>query len=286
MTNYLITGANGGYGRAVIDYLQTAIDKENIFSLVRSEEKGKALKEAGIQIRIGDYTDKDSLLAAFKGIDKVLLVSGVPGNRQAEHQNVIDAAVAAGVSYMAYTSLAGADTVAKDFALGDDHRYTEAALKASGLAFTSLRNNWYLENEMPLILPALTSGKLVYGANADSKVAWVSRKDLAEAGAKVLLADRPQEILELSGQSLAYPDLAAALSQATGKDMVAEKGSLDDVVAALVAGGFPEQAAPDFAGLQAAIAENYLDAQSSDLEAILGRPATPVVESLRTLLEA
>ncbi len=284
MTTYLVTGANGGYGKAVIDYLATAVSKDSIFGLVRSEEKGKALREKGIGVRVGDYSDKDSLLAALQGIDKLLLVSGVPGNRQAEHQNVIDAAKEAGVSFIAYTSLAGADTVAKDFPLGDDHRYTEQALKESGIAFTSLRNNWYLENELPLLGPALASGKLVYGANEDSKVAWVSRDDLAEAGAKVLLADSPKEIIELCGASLTYADLAQALSQATEKAIKAEKGSNDDVVAALVEGGFPAEAAPGFASLQDAIAANFLDAQVSDLEEVLGRPQTPIVVSLKVLL--
>lgn len=284
MKNYLVTGANGGYGKEVISNLEKLVPAKNIFALVRSEEKGKEFVERGINIRVADYSDKDKLVSALEGIDKVLLVSGSPGNRQAEHKNVIDASKEAGVEFIAYTSLAGADANAKEFPLGDDHRYTENEIKNSGLKYTILRNNWYLENELTLLAGALTSGKLVYGADEDSKVAWVSRDDLAEAGAKVLFAENPKEVVELSGENLTYSDLAKGLSNAFGKEIVAVKGSFEEVVDVISTMGVPTEVAQWLASLQADISKNYLKAEVSDLEEVLGRKATSLEDSLKKLL--
>lgn len=284
MTTYMITGATGGYGSQVLDYLIGQVPTENLFALVRSEEKGKDLAEKGITIRVGDYSKPDSLEQAFRGIDKLLFVSGVPGNRQEEHKNVIEAAKKAGVSFIAYTSLAGIDDVAKDFALGDDHRFTEQLLKESGIAYTSLRNNWYLENELPLLSQALTSHELSFATEKDTKVAWVSRKDLAEAGAKVLLADAPKTILELSGHNRTYGDLAQALSQMTDTTIPAKQKTIAQVADVLVAAGLPQETAQELAGLQEALSAGFLESKHSDLEETLGRTQTPLVDSLSELL--
>ena len=284
MTTYLITGATGGYGSHAIKILSHLVPKENIFALVRSEEKGAILEANGINIRVADYSDKAALKKALAGIDKVLLVSSIPGNRQSEHQNVIDAAKTTDVKFIAYTSLAGADSTAANFSLGDDHRYTEKALGNSGIPFTSLRNNWYLENELPLITAALQSGTFIFATDKDSQVGWVSRNDLAEAGVKVLVTESPSQIVELSGYNLTYTELVESLNQATGRNITAKKGNIDDVIHSLVSSGFPADAAPGFASLQKAIAAGFLKSEKSDLEDILGRPATSISDSLKTLL--
>ncbi|WP_176693036.1 NAD(P)H-binding protein, partial [Listeria monocytogenes] len=146
---YLVTGATGGLGGYALNYLKELVPMSDIYALVRSKEKGADLKAAGFNIRVGDYSDAESMKQAFAGIDRVLFVSGAPGNRQVEHENVINAAKKAGVSYIAYTSFAGADKSTS--ALAEDHFFTEKEIEKSGIAHTFLRNNWYFENEMPMI---------------------------------------------------------------------------------------------------------------------------------------
>ncbi|MEY8463166.1 SDR family oxidoreductase [Streptococcus merionis] len=284
MTTYLITGATGGYGSKVLEILASKVDKKDIYALVRSEEKGAELKRLGFNLRIADYDNKADLEKAFEGIDKVLFVSGsVPGARQAQHRNVIEAAQAAGVGYIAYTSLAGLDTVAADFPLGDDHRFTEQLLSESGLAYTALRNNWYLENELPLIEAALKTGQFVHYAGSQ-EAAWVSRDDLAEAGANMLLSDNPAQIVELSGENRTYADIFQAAKEVTGADMTLVEANQGAVVENFTATGMEQELAEMLAGFQGAIAGGFLIAEKSDLETVLGRPQTPIIDSLKELL--
>lgn len=141
--NILVTGATGNFGRYALKVLQDLVPEDNLYGLARTEEKGAKLKEAGIKVRIGDYTDSVSLQRAFKGIDRLLFVSSTTdGDRQAQHRDVVEAA---GVSYIAYTSFGKATESTSPLAA--DHQFTEQLIEESGIAHTFLRNNWYLENE-------------------------------------------------------------------------------------------------------------------------------------------
>ncbi len=223
------------------------VPQNEIYALVRSEEKGEALKEAGFNIRIGDYDDLDSMKEALKGIDRLLFVSGVPGNRQAEHENVVKAAQAAGVSYIAYTSFADADHSIS--VLAPDHQFTEKTIKDSGIPHTFLRNNWYVENELPIIGQALTTGQFVYAAG-NGKTGWALKREYAEAAAKVLVENDSLEILELSGHLTDYEELAKALERATGKELEIIEASDAAFVENLKEAGFPQEAADMFLAIQ------------------------------------
>ena len=178
---YLVTGATGGYGTYALGFLKALVPISDIAVLARTEEKAAPLKAAGFDVRLADYSDLTALEQAFTGIDRLLFVSGAPGNRQAEHQNVVDAAKSAGISYIAYTSFPQAERATSDLAA--DHIYTEKAIEKSGIAHTFLRNNWYFENEMPIIAAALSTGKFVYNAPT-GKVGWALKREYAEVGAK------------------------------------------------------------------------------------------------------
>lgn len=88
---YLVTGATGGFGHYALEELKKLVPLEEIYVLARNEEKAQKLIEAGLQVRIGDYADRETMVQALQGIDRLLFVSGVPGNRQAEHQHVVEA---------------------------------------------------------------------------------------------------------------------------------------------------------------------------------------------------
>ncbi len=149
-----ITGATGHLGRLVIAELLKTVPASGIRALVRSPDKAKDLEKLGVDIRKSDYDQPASLNAAFTGADKVLLISGNEvGRRVAQHRAVIDAAKAAGVGLIAYTSILHADT--SPLALRVEHMATEALLKDSGVPFVLLRNGWYTENYMASVPPAL-----------------------------------------------------------------------------------------------------------------------------------
>lgn len=280
--HYLVTGATGGFGGYALEFLKKMVPQNEIYVLVRSEEKGEALKEAGFNIRIGDYDDLDSMKEALKGIDRLLFVSGVPGNRQAEHKNVVKVAQAAGVSYIAYTSFADADHSIS--VLAPDHQFTEKMIKDSGISHTFLRNNWYVENELPIIGQALKTGQFVYAAG-NGKTGWALKREYAEAAAKVLVESDSPEILELSGNLTDYEELAKALERATGKELEIIEASDAAFVENLKEAGFPQEAADMFLAIQHDIKKDQLAISSDDLEKVLGKPLTSLEAALKEILD-
>ncbi|MGG5316309.1 SDR family oxidoreductase [Enterococcus sp. AZ072] len=279
--NYLVTGATGGFGGYALDFLKEMVPISTIYALVRSEEKGIELKEKGFNVKIGDYADASSMKEAVQGIDRLLFVSGAPGNRQVEHRHVVEAAKETGVSYIAYTSFAGADKATSPLAA--DHLFTEKLIEESGIAHTFLRNNWYLENEMPIIGAALNSGKFIYAAG-NGKTGWALKREYAEVAAKAVSGTEYPSTLELSGTLVTYEVLASALKKATGKELDII-GAEDRVfVESLVANGMPQPVAEMFLSFQHDIKNNSLDVVSSDFEKALGKPLTSLEEGLKELL--
>ncbi|MBC2237145.1 SDR family oxidoreductase [Listeria innocua] len=279
---YLVTGATGGLGGYALNYLKELVPMTDIYALVRSEEKGADLKAAGFNIRIGDYSDAESMKQAFAGIDRVLFVSGAPGNRQVEHENVVNAAKEADVSYIAYTSFADADNSTS--ALAADHIFTEKVIEKSGIEHTFLRNNWYFENEMPMIGGALNGGKFVYAAG-NGKTGWALKREYAEVAAKAVAGARFPEILELSGPVMTYAELTEALKEATGKEFEVISSDDKGFVENLVNVGMPQPVAEMFLSFQHDIKNNQLDVTSGDFEKALGKPLTNRVDALRELLQ-
>ena len=179
-----ITGATGQLGQWVIQSLLKNTAAANIVALVRNESKAANLKAQGIELRLFDYDTPATLASALSGIDKLLLISANEvGRRTAQHKAVIAAAQQAGVPYIAYTSLLNADH--SPLGLAQEHRETESLIKASGLQYTFLRNNWYSENYLAGVTHTVEIGTL-YGAAGEGKISSAARADYAEAAAKVL----------------------------------------------------------------------------------------------------
>ena len=187
-----ITGATGHLGRLVIDDLLSAgVPATDLIATARDPDKALALTNAGVQVRVADYNDRDSMQAALVGVDKMLLISSPQiGSRVPQHRNIVDAATTAGVSHVAYTSVLQADI--SHIGLAAEHYYvTENAIASSGLDFTFLRNGWYWENFTADVrgiglASALQTGTLLC-AGDDGRLAGAARADYAQAAATVLV---------------------------------------------------------------------------------------------------
>ncbi|WP_415975621.1 SDR family oxidoreductase [Rhodococcus sp. 077-4] len=277
-----VTGATGNLGGLVVDALiERGVAPAEIVAVVRNADKASALADRGVVIRVADYSDTAALTSALAGVDKLLLVSGSEvGQRIAQHNNVIDAAEAAGVSLIAYTSLLAADT--SGISLAPEHKATEERLTASSIPAVFLRNGWYWENYLGSLAQTIESGVLL-GAAGNGKLAAASRADFAEAAAAVLTLDgQGGKVYELGGsERLTYGELADVISEISGKSIVYKDLAESEYAAILQGAGLPDFVAAMLASADAGISRGELDTDSGDLQALIGRASTPAAQVLR-----
>jgi NAD(P)H dehydrogenase (quinone) len=283
MTTYLVTGASGQLGQLVVDHLATLVAKDDILALVRSEKAAEGFAAKGIATRRADYTDVAALTAAFDGVDRLLLISSSEvGQRAAQHGNVIEAAKAAGVKFIAYTSILKADT--GNMALAEEHLATEAMLKDSGISYTLLRNGWYSENITMTLGQDLELGQH-FGAAGEGKLATATRKDFAEAAAIVLAGGHDGEVLELAGdEAYSLADYAAIVADASGKPVVYTDMPEAAFTEALVGAGLPAGFAAILADSDAKAAKGALFDDSKTLSKLIGHPTEPISATVKAAL--
>ncbi|TNE68990.1 MAG: SDR family oxidoreductase [Rhodobacteraceae bacterium] len=283
MTTYLVTGASGQLGQLVIDHLATLVAKDDILALVRSDKAAEGFAAKGIATRRGDYTDTAALKAAFDGVDRLLLISSSEvGQRAPQHGNVIAAAKAAGVKFIAYTSILKADT--GNMALAEEHLATEAMLKDSGIPHTLLRNGWYSENITMTLGQDLELGQH-FGAAGEGKLATAPRKDYAEAAAIVLAGGHDGEVLELAGdEAYTLAEYAAIVAEASGKPVVYTDMPEAAFTEALVGAGLPAGFAAILADSDAKAAKGALFDDSKTLSNLIGHPTEPIAETVKAAL--
>lgn len=276
-----ITGATGQLGRLVVARLKTLAPALPLVALVRTPAKAADL---GIATREADYTRPETLAAALAGVDTLLLISANEvGRRAGQHRNVIDAAKAAGVQRIVYTSLLHADRSPLD--LAQEHRETEAMLQASGITHTLLRNGWYTENYTGSIAGALAGGSFL-GSARDGRIASAPRADYAEAAAVVLSTPgHDGKTYELAGDS-AYTlaELAAEVSRQTGKTLPYVDLPQADYAKALEGVGLPAGLAQAIAGWDVGASQGALFDDGRQLSRLIGRPTTPLAASVATAL--
>ncbi|MCC7699414.1 SDR family oxidoreductase [Janthinobacterium sp. EB271-G4-7A] len=279
----VITGATGNLGQHVIASLLTSVPAANIIAAVRNPAKAAGLVAQGVQVRQADYNDGASLDAAFKGATKILLISSSEvGQRAQQHQNVIDAARRAGVALLAYTSVLRADT--SPLGLAAEHVITEAAIRASGLPYSFLRNGWYLENHTEHLVPVLEHG-VVLGAAQNGRFSSAARLDYAAAAAAVLTAPQPQAIYELAGdEGFTLTEYAAEVARQSGKAIAYKDMPQADFKAALVSVGVPEGFADLLADSDAGAAKGGLEDNGKQLSALIGRPTTSLFDAVKAAL--
>jgi NAD(P)H dehydrogenase (quinone) len=279
----LVTGATGKLGALVVDALLKKVPAENIAVSVRDPKKAEHLSALGVDVRYGNFNDYESMVSAFAGIDRLLMISTDDlSNRVKQQAAAIKAAKEAKVGFIAYTSAPNAEK--SKLMIAQDHLQTEEEMKKSGIPYSILRNNWYLENEVGTIQAALNGAPWATSAGS-GKVGWASRLDYAEAAAGVLAGEgHNNTTYELSGKPLTQEELASIVAEVSGKEIHVQQVD-DETYGEIMSGaGVPEQMIPFLVGIQSGIREGYLEIESSDFEKLLARPITPLSEVLRQIL--
>ncbi len=279
----VVTAATSQLGQLVIDELLERVPADQVVAVARDAGKAAGLGARGVEIRIADYNDPAALAQAFQPGDTVLLISGIDPNRVEQHQSVIDAAKAAGVSRLAYTGVLGGPEA--DFDLAADHKATEQAVLDSGLPYTFLRNGWYHENYTAQLAVHLEHG--VVGSAGEGRIGSASRRDFAAAAAAVLTGDgHEKKAYELNGDSSwTLAEYAAELSKQSGKDVAYDNVPAEVLLGILTGAGVPEQFAPILVDVDKAIERGLLAGRGSDLSRLIGRPTTPIADTIAAALQ-
>ncbi|WP_067608680.1 SDR family oxidoreductase [Nocardiopsis listeri] len=279
----VVTGATGHLGRLVVEsLLERGLPAGEITATGRDTTKLADLAEHGVITTRADFDVPASLRAAFAGADTLLLVSGSEvGKRVPQHRNAIEAAKEAGVGHLVYTSVLRADR--STLSLAPEHKATEQILAESGLPHTLLRNGFYSEVYVDRLEQAREHGAVV-GSAGQGRVSSASRRDYAEAAAVVLLdpAAHVGAVHELVGdQAWTYADLAVAIGEVLGREVAYRDLGDEGFRAVLTGAGMDEGTVEFVAGLEVATREGELWADPGLLAKLIGRPTTPIVETLR-----
>jgi NAD(P)H dehydrogenase (quinone) len=271
----LLTGANGHYGRLVADRLLDRVPAAELIVSVRDTAKAADLAERGVTVRHGDFDDPSTL--EFAGADRMLLVStdGPDDVRIGQHAAAVAAAAKAGVRHIAYSSVTDADT--SPVALARVHSATEKAIRASGLAFTFLRNGMYSEYFAGGAIDALAHGVLL-SASGEGGLAAATRADLAEVAAIVLTSSGHEgKVYELTGpRAWTMAELAELVSAKSGKPLAHKDISGSELVEVLRGAGLPGFLADVLVDIQLKTRDGVFAAVRPDLAELLGRAPVTV----------
>jgi len=283
--SYVITGATGHLGRLVTeDLLRRGVPAGDITATGRDITKAKDLADHGVRVLAIDYDDPASLDAAFRGADRILLISASePGRRARQHENAIDAADRAGAGLLAYTSIANAGTTT--MRLAAEHQATEAALRASGLSYVLLRNSWYVESYTAQVPAILQRGSLA-GSAGDGRVSAATRADYAAAAAAVLTGDgHAGRAYELGGdEAFTLAELAAEIGAQAGQPIGYLDLPEDEYARLLTSAGLPEAAAVTMADADRGLARGDLVVDRGHLRQLIGRPTTTLRDAVAVAL--
>jgi len=282
----LVTGAAGQLGQRVIHHLLETykIAPADIVAATRSPDKLAELSAKGVVTRKADFDDAANLAQAFAGVDRLLIIStdslDTPGKRLAQHKAAIDAAKAAGVKHIFYTSMPNPDKSLVTFA--PDHLGTEAAIKASGLGYTILRDAWYMDNFM-MSLPHNLQGGKWYTATAGGKAPYISREDCALAIAAALASSNTDSrTYTLTGStSYSITDIASTVSAITGRPLEVVDVTDEQLAGGMTGAGLPPFVVDMLVSADANIRAGNFDQLTADFTTLTGKEP----QTLRSFFE-
>ena len=279
----LVTGGAGHLGRRVLELLLAA-NAGKLVTTTRSPEKLADLAARGVEVRKADFDDPTTLAAAFAGVDRLLLISTdaltYPGQRIAQHKAAIDAAVAAGVKHLLYTSFVRTEP-GNPAIVAADHYATEQALAASPLDWTILRNNLYSEVLLMSLPQVVAMGQLISAGNG-GKPAYVTREDCARAAAAALAAQTTgRSTLNITGpEALSDAEIAQLASEVSGRPVQFVSVSVADKRNGLIGAGLPPMVADIMLSFEAATAQGFVGDVSTAVADLTGIAPQSVREFL------
>ena len=284
----LVTGASGNLGKAVVAELRR-LGAKKVIAATRTPGKHKELAALGVEEREADFDRPETLTTAFRGIERVLLISTdslhAPGVRIKQHRAVIQAAVSAGVEHVVYTSLPNAHPT-EGPSIPDDHFWTEVALFESGLNWTILRNNLYAEVILRFLQLALKTGKLVSATGSQGR-SYVSREDCARTAAAGLLKSNGKVIFDVTGPaSVTHEEIAGILSRLSGKLIQHVNVTPEEVEKGLMAAGIPQFAARSVSELDEETSRGYQAIVTPAVTNLTGRVPISVKDFLHSRMPA
>ena len=283
----IVTGANGKLGRAVVERLLERVPAEGIGVSVRDPEKAQKLKERGVRVRQGDFNDPASLAHAFEGGSQLLIVSSNSSGEMAvhHHRTAIDTARKVGISRIFYTSHMGSSPTSL-FAPMVDHAATEAALRDSGVAFTSLRNGFYTDSALYMLGDAVKTG--VLAAPEDGPVSWTSHPDLAEATAIALTEEGLDDVTPAltASEAIDLAGIAALASELAQRPIQRVVVPDAEYQAGLLARGLPPERADLTMGIFRASRQGEFAQVDPTLARLIGRPPISMRDVLKTAISA
>lgn len=281
----LVTGATGALGLRVVETLLKKISADQIVACVQDLTKADILRSRGVEVRQATFDDPTSLDEAFKGVDRILVISTREPNdekRVRQHLNAVEAAKRANVKHLIYTS--GANGANNPIPIMRAHQATEKGIIESGIPYTILRNNLYLENEINTI-KACMMGAPIVTSTGEGKVGFALRNDYADAAANVLIQEgHENKIYELGGKLVTYDELGQEIGNVLDKNIVVKHVNDDEFSIYLKNAGIPEMMIPVFVSMKSGIRNGAVAVESNDLEMLLGHPVTPISEAIRELV--
>lgn len=279
----LVTGASGNLGTAVIENLLKQVSANKIAGLFRNADKAKVFSEQAINVRIGDYSDKSSILKALQGVEKLLLVSSSSNDALTDHKNVIDAAKEVGIAHIYYTGGASNKNVEQSELgpLADSYFTTENFIKESGITYTIFQNGLYSET-IPFFVGEQVLDTGIYFPAGEGKATFAKRTEMAEAIANVLASEgHDNKTYLITGLSChSFTDIAQILSELSKKTVSYYSPEPIEYQAQLKQYNVGESDIYFLSLLAAIIKNNEYNTENSDFEKLLGRKPT----DLRTYL--